>query len=67
MPKVSLMPNTDLLSIEQAAELLHISPRAVRHRITAGTLVPAHKMPGRTGAYLIARSEIERVLAGEAA
>ena len=60
MPNLGLMTTNpdELLSVEQVAELLHISPRAVRHRALVGTL-PAIKMPGRTGAYIFRRGEID--------
>lgn len=56
---------TQVLSVEQAAAELSITPRAVRHRIKAGTLAATKLGPG-TAAYVITRDEIERVK-GEAA
>lgn len=56
----------EFLSVAQAGEALHISARAVRHRIKAGTLTATKMGPG-TAAYVIARSEVERALAAEKA
>lgn len=61
------MPNTpELLSVEQAAKELSITARAVRHRIAAGTLAATKLGPG-TAAYVITRTEVERVKAEAAA
>lgn len=57
---------SEFLSVAQAADELHLSPRAVHHRIKAGTLVATKMGPG-TAAYVIARAEIERVKAEEKA
>lgn len=57
------MPNSEtLLTVDQAAELLRITPRAVRHRISAGRIAAVKIGTGRTSAYVIDRSEIERVM-----
>lgn len=64
------MPNPpagpDLLSVQQVATELNITPRAVRHRIEAGTLIATKLGPG-TSAYVITRAEVDKVKAGEAA
>jgi len=54
-----------VLSVEQAAAELSITPRAVRHRIKAGTLAATKLGPG-TAAYVITREEVVRAK-GEAA
>lgn len=57
----------DFLSVAQAAAELHITERAVRHRIKAGAL-PAQKLgSGRTSAYVITREALEAALAEAAA
>jgi excisionase family DNA binding protein len=54
------MPTPDLLTVAQAASELHISRRAVVHRIAAGTL-PAEKIgDGLTSAYVINREAVEQ-------
>lgn len=55
----------DLLSVKQVASELHLSSRAVVHRIAAGTLAAIKLGPG-TSAYVITRAEVERAK-GEAA
>lgn len=46
----------ELLSVRQVADRLHLSPRAVLHRIKAGTL-PAQKVGnGRTSAWVVRAS-----------
>lgn len=54
------MSNPDWINVAEAAGILNLSVRAVQHRIAAGSL-PAQKLPGRTGAYILARSDVERV------
>ena len=55
-----------VLSVEQTATALNITPRAVRHRIKAGTLAATKLGPG-TAAYVITRAEVERAKAEAAA
>ena len=55
------------LTVAQAAAELHITRRAVIHRIHAGTLAATKIGEGQTSAYLIARAEIERAKAEVAA
>lgn len=52
----------DILSVTQVAAELNITERAVRHRITAGTLAATKLGPG-TASYVITRTEVERVKA----
>lgn len=54
-----LHPLPEVLSVAQAAAELHLTERAVRHRIKAGTLAATKLGPG-TAAYVISRAEIER-------
>lgn len=55
-----MQKHTDLISAAEAAQILHISVRAVQHRIAAGSL-PAQKLPGKTGAYILNRAEVEAI------
>lgn len=56
------MPNLDrLLTVQQAATELSLSPRTVRHRISAGTIKATKVGEGQTSAYVITRREVERV------
>lgn len=47
-----------LLSTLQVAERLHVDPRTVQRRAEAGLLPVAGKLPGGTGAYVFAESDI---------
>lgn len=50
----------DVLSVAQAARELHLSPRAVLHRIASGRIAATKLGPGTAG-YIIARAEIDRL------
>ena len=52
----------EVLSVAQVAAELRLTDRAVRHRIKVGTLRAIKTGPG-TAAYVVPRSEVERVLA----
>ncbi len=53
------MADTELLSTGESAELLDTTVATVSRWAAAGKLPVAHKMPGRTGAYLFNRSDVE--------
>lgn len=57
----------DLITTQQAAELLGITVAWANKRAARGSLPVAQKLPGLTGAYLFRREEIERLAAGRAA
>lgn len=57
------MTTNDILTVAQAAEVLHLSPRAVQHRIKNGAIAATKLGAGRTSAYVISRDEVERVKA----
>jgi len=57
------MTTNDLMTVAQAAEALNLSPRAVQHRITTGTLAAQKLGSGKTSAYVITRAEVERAKA----
>lgn len=52
------------LTVRQAAAELGITPRAILHRITAGTL-PATKLGDGTSAYIITREDLEAAKAAD--
>jgi len=54
--------STDWLPVAQVAAELNLSHRAVLHRITNGSIA-ATKLGDNTSAYIVARSEVERVKA----
>lgn len=64
MTNISPEPNSgtvaEFLSVVQAATELHLTPRAIRHRIKVGTLAATKLGPG-TASYVITRAEVERV------
>lgn len=60
------MPQTTLIGVKEAASILGITSRAVRHRVLAGTLTPVQKLPGKTGSYVFNRDAVEAA-ANEAA
>lgn len=47
------------LSVLEAAKQKGVAPRTVRYAILHGAL-RAHKMPGRTGAYVINQRDLDR-------
>ena len=51
-----------LLSTAQVAVMLGKSTATVKRMALAGTLPPAIKLPGETGAYLFDRADVERLL-----
>lgn len=53
------MPATPPLSVTEAAQMRGVPKRTVQHAIAKGDL-KAHKMPGRTGAYLINERDLDR-------
>jgi excisionase family DNA binding protein len=60
---------TDLIGSAEACKVLDIHPATLGRWVTQGRLTPAHKLPGRNGAYLFTRSDVERLrdeLAAEA-
>jgi len=52
----------DIISTVEACELLGGIDRSTLTRwVDAGKVIPMHKLPGATGAWLFTRAEIERV------
>lgn len=58
---------TNFVNVRDAAAELGLSPRAVLHRITRGTIRATKVGDGRTSAYVIDCAEVQRVLAERAA
>lgn len=50
----------------EAAGVLNTSVATVKRLAVAGTLPPAMKLPGKTGAYLFAKRDVERLAAKRA-
>lgn len=54
------MPSSQTpISVAEAAEQKGIPARTVRYAILHGDL-PAHKLPGRTGSYVINQDELDQ-------
>lgn len=49
------------VSAAEAAQILGIARRSLISRVEAGTVQAAHKLPGRTGAFLFDRAYIEKL------
>jgi predicted DNA-binding transcriptional regulator AlpA len=57
----------DFLTTAQVADILNYTVPWVNKLAATGRLPVAQKLPGRTGAYLFSRSEIERIASERAA
>ena len=56
------MPTSELLGTAEVAQLLSKDVRTVHRMIRRGE-IPAQKLPGRTAAYIIRRTDVEALLA----
>lgn len=64
MPKVT----PDEVTTREALDILGFSdPSTVSRYVQIGKLTPSRKLPGKTGAYLFLRSDVERLAAEMAA
>ena len=52
-----------LIGTQQAAKILSVDVRTVHRMTDDGRLTPAAKVPGRTGAFLFNRADVERLAA----
>ncbi len=55
------MPDPDLLGTAEAAEIIGVERSTIAHWMAKGRIVAHLKLPGRTGAVVFERSEVERV------
>jgi excisionase family DNA binding protein len=53
----------DLITVQEAADLLDVSTTTVHRKIEAGELTPAAKLPGIRGPFLLNRADVERLAA----
>lgn len=53
-------PNLNPCTVAEAARRIGVSRWTVTRLIAAGTLTPTHKLPGKTGNFLLDPAEIER-------
>jgi len=49
------------MTTAQAAAVLDVEHRSVFRMVKRGELTPSGKLPGRTGAYLFDREDVERL------
>lgn len=50
---------TDLLGSTEVCRLLRIDKATLTRWVASGDLIPAHKLPGKNGAYLFSRAAID--------
>lgn len=55
------MHSTDLIGSAEACRTLGVNNSTLTRWVAAGEVKAAHKLPGKNGAYLFERAEIERV------
>lgn len=61
------MPIPDEVTTREALEILGYSdPSTISKWVRDGKLTPSRKLPGRTGAYLFLRSDVEQMKASAA-
>jgi hypothetical protein len=54
--------DADLISVAEATRILGCSVPTICRRIATGRLVPAKKLPGIRGAFLLRRADVEAIL-----
>lgn len=60
-------PPTDEIATREALTILgYRNPSTIVRYVQAGKLRPSRKLPGRTGAYLFWRADVERLAALQA-
>ena len=56
------MPDQDeLIGSAESCRILDVHPATLGRWVCAGTLTPAYKLPGKNGAYIFHRSDIEAI------
>jgi predicted site-specific integrase-resolvase len=61
------MNSTDLIGSTEAARTIDVDKTTLTRWVQDGRIAAAHKLPGKNGAYLFHRGEVERVAAEYAA
>lgn len=59
-------PAQDLIGTAEICRLLQCNPATVGRWVASGKLTPAHKLPGKNGAFLFTRADIEKFAADRA-
>lgn len=62
MPLERSAVDADILTLDEASDILGCSSQTVRVRILDGLLPVVRKLPGPNGAYLVLRSDVEKLL-----
>lgn len=57
------MPKNPLIPTAEVAQILGVDVRTVHRMADDRRLTPSMKIPGRTGAYLFDRADVERLAA----
>lgn len=57
---------TTLIGSSESCRILNVHPATLSRWVGSGTLTPAHKLPGKNGAYLFNRADIEKLAAAKA-
>jgi DNA-binding transcriptional MerR regulator len=55
------MSSAVLIGSTESARILNVDKATLTRWVAAGILVPAHKLPGKNGALLFNRADIERL------
>lgn len=59
-------PPQDLVGTAEVCRLLEVNPATVGRWAASKKLPPAHKLPGKNGAYLFHRADVEKLAAEKA-
>lgn len=57
---------SDLIGSTESCRILSIDKATLSRWVTAGNIIPAHRLPGKNGAMLFRRRDIERLAAKRA-
>lgn len=63
---MAMHTDTELIGSSEVCRILQINPSTVGRWVESGRLTPAHKLPGRNGAYLFHRADIDAIAAERA-
>ncbi|WP_158087256.1 helix-turn-helix transcriptional regulator [Mycobacterium aquaticum] len=59
--------DTEFIGSAEVCRILKVHQATIGRWVAAGDLEPAHKLPGKNGAYLFRRSDIDELAAKRAA
>lgn len=57
---------TDTVTVREAADMLGVSVQHVHRLVRAGAIGVVHRLPGITGAKLLDRNHVERIVSERA-